>query len=31
MRPASTSLTTGSIPRTLFAFALPILLGNVLQ
>ncbi len=31
MRPASSSLTTGSIPRTLFAFALPILLGNVLQ
>ena len=31
MRPANTSLTTGSIPRTLFAFALPILLGNVLQ
>ncbi len=31
MRPASTSLTTGSIPRTLFAFALPILMGNVLQ
>lgn len=24
-------LTTGSIPRTLFAFALPILLGNVMQ
>ncbi|MCC6170998.1 MAG: MATE family efflux transporter [Gammaproteobacteria bacterium] len=31
MRPASTSLTTGSIPRTLFAFALPLLMGNVLQ
>lgn len=25
------SLTSGSIPRTLFTFALPILLGNVLQ
>jgi putative MATE family efflux protein len=25
------SLTSGSIPRTLFVFALPILLGNVLQ
>jgi putative MATE family efflux protein len=25
------SLTTGSIPKTLFTFALPILLGNVLQ
>jgi Na+-driven multidrug efflux pump len=24
-------LTTGSIPRTLFTFALPILLGNVMQ
>jgi putative MATE family efflux protein len=31
MRPATSALTTGSIPRTLFAFALPILLGNVLQ
>jgi putative MATE family efflux protein len=31
MRPTSTSLTTGSIPRTLFTFALPILMGNVLQ
>jgi putative MATE family efflux protein len=31
MRPPSTSLTTGSIPRTLFTFALPILTGNVLQ
>ena len=27
----SPSLTTGSIPKTLFTFALPILLGNVLQ
>ena len=24
MKPASSSLTSGSIPRTLFAFALPI-------
>ncbi len=31
MRPSSTGLTTGSIPRTLFTFALPILMGNVLQ
>lgn len=30
MKPVS-SLTSGSIPRTLFTFALPILLGNVLQ
>ena len=30
MRPGA-ELTTGSIPRRLFAFALPILLGNVLQ
>lgn len=29
MKPAT--LTSGSIPRTLFAFALPILAGNVLQ
>lgn len=29
MKPAT--LTTGSIPRTLFAFALPILAGNVMQ
>ena len=28
---AVSSLTSGSIPRTLFTFALPILLGNVLQ
>jgi putative MATE family efflux protein len=28
---AVSTLTTGSIPRTLFTFALPILLGNVLQ
>jgi len=25
------SLTTGSIPKTLFAFALPILIGNIMQ
>lgn len=31
MKPAHSSLTSGSIPRTLFAFALPILMGNVLQ
>lgn len=31
MKPASSALTTGSIPRTLFAFTLPILMGNVLQ
>ncbi len=31
MKPSSSGLTTGSIPRTLFTFALPILLGNVLQ
>ncbi len=30
MRPGA-ELTTGSIPRRLFTFALPILLGNVLQ
>jgi putative MATE family efflux protein len=30
MRPGA-ELTSGSIPRRLFAFALPILLGNVLQ
>ncbi len=31
MRPAPTALTEGPIARTLFTFALPILLGNVLQ
>ncbi len=31
MRPAATVLTSGSIPRTLFKFALPILMGNVFQ
>ena len=31
MKSTSSSLTTGSIPRTLFAFALPILMGNMLQ
>ena len=30
MKP-TVSLTEGSIPRTLFTFAIPILLGNVLQ
>jgi putative MATE family efflux protein len=31
LKAANSRLTTGSIPRTLFTFALPILLGNVLQ
>ncbi len=31
MKPASSALTTGSIPRALFTFTLPILMGNVLQ
>lgn len=31
MKPQATALTTGSIPRTLFTFSLPILMGNVLQ
>ena len=31
MKPTTSSLTTGSIPRTLFAFTLPMLLGNMLQ
>mgnify|MGYP000897805939 CR=1 FL=1 len=31
MRPVAPTLTSGSIPRTLFKFSLPILLGNVLQ
>jgi len=31
MRPPPTALTEGPIARTLFTFALPILLGNVLQ
>jgi putative MATE family efflux protein len=31
MRGPATALTTGSIPRTLFTFSLPILMGNVLQ
>jgi putative MATE family efflux protein len=31
MRPNSTVLTEGPIARTLYAFALPMLLGNVLQ
>lgn len=31
MRGQSAALTTGSIPRTLFTFSLPILMGNVLQ
>lgn len=31
MRGQPTALTTGSIPRTLFTFSLPILMGNVLQ
>jgi putative MATE family efflux protein len=31
MQTSPTGLTTGSIPRTLFAFSLPILMGNVLQ
>lgn len=31
MKPEASKLTTGSIPSTLFAFTLPILVGNVLQ
>ncbi len=31
MKPEASKLTTGSIPQTLFAFTLPILIGNVLQ
>lgn len=31
MRGPPTALTIGSIPRTLFTFSLPILMGNVLQ
>lgn len=31
MRTSPSGLTTGSIPRTLFVFSLPILLGNVMQ
>ena len=31
MKPPVPNLTAGSIPRTLFVFALPIMLGNVLQ
>jgi putative MATE family efflux protein len=31
MRPGAAALTSGSIPRTLIAFSLPILMGNVLQ
>ena len=31
MKPPASNLTTGSIPRTLFLFALPIMAGNVLQ
>lgn len=31
MKPAASALTTGSIPKTLFTFTLPILMGNVLQ
>lgn len=31
MRGGPSQLTTGSIPKTLFAFTLPILMGNVLQ
>jgi putative MATE family efflux protein len=31
VKPEGSALTTGSIPRALFTFALPILMGNVLQ
>ena len=31
MKPNASALTTGSIPKTLFAFTLPILMGNMLQ
>lgn len=31
MKPTASNLTTGSIPRTLFTFSLPILMGNMLQ
>ena len=31
MKPEASKLTTGSIPQTLFAFTLPILMGNVFQ
>lgn len=31
MRPGGSQLTTGSIPRTLATFALPVLMGNLLQ
>jgi Na+-driven multidrug efflux pump len=31
MKPEASTLTTGSIPRTLFVFTLPMLMGNVLQ